>query len=75
MFEKYDMLIPQGVIFNLKEIEEMKIIKIDMVKKLVYNGKFEVVKIGSKIHISRTELIRFLVDNTIKADENKGELE
>ena len=24
MFEKYDMLIPQGVIFNLKEIEEMK---------------------------------------------------
>ncbi len=24
MFEKYDALIPQGVIFNLKEIEEMK---------------------------------------------------
>ena len=75
MFEKYDMLIPQGVIFNLKEIEEMKIIKSDMAKKLIYNNELEVVKIGSKIHISRTELIRFLVDNTIKADENKGDLE
>lgn len=75
MFEKYDMLIPQGVVFNLKEIEEMKLIKIDMAKKLIYNNELEIVKIGKKIHISRTELIRFLVDNTIKADENKGELE
>ncbi|EFU69566.1 FAD-binding domain protein [Aliarcobacter butzleri JV22] len=75
MFEKYDMLVPQGVIFNLKEIEEMKILKTEMAKKLIYNNELEVVKIGKKIHISRTELIRFLVDNTIKADENKGELE
>ncbi|MFY9078341.1 DNA-binding protein [Aliarcobacter cryaerophilus] len=75
MFEKYDMLVPQGVLFNLKEIEDMKIIKIDMAKKLIYNNELEVVKIGKKIHISRTELIRFLVDNTIKADENKGDLE
>jgi hypothetical protein len=75
MFEKYDMLIPQGVIFNLKEIEEMKILKIDMAKKLIYNNELEVVKIGSKIHISRNELIRFLVDNTIKANDSKGELE
>lgn len=75
MFEKYDMLIPQGVLFNLKEIEDMKIIKIDMSKKLIYNNELEVVKIGKKIHISRTEIIRFLVANTIKADECKGELE
>lgn len=75
MFEKYDMLIPQGVLFNLKEIEDMKIIKIDMAKKLIYNNELEVVKIGKKIHISRTELIRFLVVNTIMADENKGDLE
>ncbi|WP_418179006.1 DNA-binding protein [Aliarcobacter lanthieri] len=75
MFEKYDMLIPQGVIFNLKEIEEMKIIKSDMAKKLIYNNELEVVKIGSKIHISRTELIRFLVDNTIKSHESKEDLD
>ncbi|OCL90282.1 FAD-binding protein [Arcobacter porcinus] len=72
MFEKYDALIPQGVIFNLKEIEEMKILKVDMAKKLIYNNEIEVVKIGKKIHISRTELIRFLIENTIMADENKG---
>ena len=75
MFEKYDMLIPQGVIFNLKEIEDMKIIKSDMAKKLIYNNELEVVKIGKKIHISRNELIRFLVANTIMADDCKGELE
>ena len=75
MFEKYDMLIPQGVIFNLKEIEDMKVIKIDMAKTLIYNHELEVVKIGKKIHISRTELIRFLVANTIKADESKEDLD
>jgi hypothetical protein len=75
MFEKYDMLIPQGVIFNLKEIEEMKIIKTDMAKKLIYNNELEVVKIGKKIHISRTELIRFLIANTIGANESKEGLE
>jgi hypothetical protein len=75
MFEKYDMLIPQGVLFNLKEIEEMKILKTDMAKKLIYNNELEVVKIGKKIHISRNEIIRFLVANTIKADESKSDLE
>jgi hypothetical protein len=75
MFEKYDMLIPQGVIFNLKEIEEMKLIKTDMAKKLIYNNELEIVKIGKKIHITRTELIRFLVASTIKTDESKEGLE
>lgn len=75
MFEKYDLLVPQGVIFNLKEIEEMKILKTDMAKKLIYNNELEVVKIGKKIHISRTELIRFLIDNTIGANDSKEGLE
>lgn len=75
MFEKYDLLVPQGVIFNLKEIEEMKILKTDMAKKLIYNNELEVVKIGKKIHISRSELIRFLIDNTIGANESKEGLE
>ena len=75
MFEKYDMLIPQGVLFNLKEIEDMKIIKIDMAKKLIYNNELEIVKIGKKIHLTRIEIIKFLVNNTIRADESKGELE
>ena len=63
----YDELIPKGVIFNLKQIEEMGIIKIDMAKKLIYKGQIEVVKIGSKLHLSRAELIRYLECNTIPA--------
>ena len=75
MFEKYDLLVPQGVIFNLKEIEEMRILKTDMAKKLIYNNELEIVKIGKKIHISRTELIRFLIDNTVGANDSKEGLE
>lgn len=60
MKTNYDELIPRGVIFNLKEIEEMNIIKIDMAKKLISKNEIEVVKIGNKLHISRSELIRYL---------------
>lgn len=67
MRTNYDELIPQGVIFNLKEIEEMNIIKIDMAKKLIAKNEIEVVKIGNKLHISRSELIRYLETNTIVA--------
>lgn len=65
MRANYDELIPKGVIFNLKEIEEMNIIKIDMAKKLISKNEIEVVKIGNKLHISRSELIRYLEANTI----------
>lgn len=65
MLTDYDKLIPEGILFNLKQIAEMNIIKIGMAKKLINNKQLEVVKIGSKIHISRTELIRFLEENTI----------
>ena len=67
MRTNYDELIPKGVIFNLKEIEEMNIIKIDMAKKLIAQNEIEVVKIGNKLHISRSELIRYLEANTIVA--------
>jgi hypothetical protein len=65
MRTNYDEIIPKGILFNLKEIEDMNIIKIDMAKKLIYNNALESVKIGSKLHVSRSELIRYLVTNTI----------
>lgn len=67
MNANYDLLLPEKVLFNLKEIEQIGIIKTDMAKKLVYNGFLEVVKIGKKIHISREELIRYLESNTYPA--------
>lgn len=66
MITNYDNIIPQGVLFNLKQIEDMNLIKTDMSKKLIYAGELETVKIGKKLHVSRTELIRYLNDNTIQ---------
>ena len=57
MSSDYNLSLPNKILFNLKEIEELGVIKVDMAKKLVYNGYLEVVKIGKKIHISREELI------------------
>ncbi|MDN5048591.1 helix-turn-helix domain-containing protein [Aliarcobacter butzleri] len=63
----YNLLFPQKILFSLKEVEEIGVIKTDMAKKLIYKGDLEIVKIGSKIHISREELIRYLESNTYSA--------
>ena len=65
MIANYEKLLPQGVLFNLQQVEDMQIIKKDMAKKLIYNREIEIVKIGNKLHISRDILIRFLEENTI----------
>ncbi len=62
----YQDLLPKGILFNLKQIEEISILKVSMAKKLIQNGELESIKIGNKIHVSRTELIRFLEKNTVQ---------
>ncbi|MDD2357243.1 MAG: DNA-binding protein [Thiovulaceae bacterium] len=62
----YNALLPQRILFNLKEVEELGIIKVDMAKKLISNRELEIVKIGNKIHISRMELVRYLDENTLE---------
>ena len=61
----YNKLIPIGVLFNLAQVQEMKLLRIPTAKKLIDKGLIEIVKIGVKTHISRTELIRFLSEQTI----------
>ena len=68
MQTNYDILIPKGVLFSIKQIDEMGIIKSDMLKKLLYNREIEVVKIGKKNFISRIVLINYLEANTILAN-------
>ncbi len=63
----YDKLLPKGVLFSVKEVSEFKIIKSDMLKKLIFNRKIEVVKIGAKNFISRIVLIKYLEENTLPA--------
>lgn len=64
MITDFDKIIPKGVIFNLAQIQDFNLIKIDMAKKLIDKNELEVVRIGNKLHISRTELIRYLTENT-----------
>lgn len=70
MTTNFDELIPKdAILFSIRDINDLGIIKSDMCKKLLYRGEIEVVKIGSKNFISRTELIRYLNENTITKNE------
>ena len=62
----YENIIPNNVLFNLKQLEEINIIKTPTAKKLINQGKLEAVKIGNKLHISRAEIIRYLENRTVR---------
>ena len=68
MTTNFEQLIPQGILFSIKQIDDMNLIKSDMLKKLIYQRAIEIVKIGSKNFISRTALISYLEANTILAE-------
>ena len=67
IFANYDELLPKGILFSIKEIDDMGLIKSDMLKKLIYNREIEVVKVGTKNFISRSVLILLLKKNTLPA--------
>ncbi len=69
MHTNFQDLIPQRVLFSIKEISDLGIIKSDLCKKLILNRKIEVIKLGNKNFISRVELIRYLQVNTISTIE------
>lgn len=63
----YEDLIPKKVLFNLREIENLGLIKIPTIKKILAKGEITYTRIGNKLHIARTELIRYLEANTVSA--------
>jgi len=63
----FEKLIPRGVLFSIKDIDNMGLIKSDMLRKLIYNRSITVVKLGSKNFIARDTLITYLYANTILA--------
>jgi hypothetical protein len=67
MDTNFEEIIPQKVLFSIKEISDLGIIKSDMCRKLIYNRKIEVVKLGTKNFIARAEVIRYLKSRTISA--------
>ncbi len=69
MNTNYDELIPEKILFSIKEINDLGIIKSDMCKKLIFHRQIEIIKIGNRNYISRSEIIRYLEDNTISVNE------
>ncbi len=67
--DNYEEL-PSQVLFNLKTIDELGIAKIATMKKIISNQGISIVKIGNKIHIRRSELIRYINANTIPSVRN-----
>jgi hypothetical protein len=64
MTTNYEDSIPKRVLFNLREIENLGLIKIPTIKKILGKGEMAYTRIGNKLHIARAELIRYLETNT-----------
>jgi hypothetical protein len=69
MITDYNKLIPEGILFSIKAIDEMGLIKSDLLKKLIYSRKIEVTKLASKNYISRAALIAYLEKNTFPCEQ------
>lgn len=68
MITNFGELLPEGLLFSIKQINDMGLIKTDLLKKLIYSHKIEVVKLNSKNFISRTALISYLESQTIEVE-------
>ena len=62
----FEEILPNLVLFNLKQLEDFGVLKAPTAKKLIYQGKLEGIKIGAKIHITRAEIIRYLTEGTTR---------
>ena len=68
MKTNFNELLPDGILFSIKQINDYQIIKSDLLKKLIYSQKIEVTKLNSKNFVSRVALVKYLEDNTIAAN-------
>ena len=65
MTTDFETIIPKQILFQLKELEELGIIKIKTAKKFIDNGLINAVKIGNRLHVTRVDLIKYLNDRVI----------
>ena len=63
----FDNLLPQKVLFSLKELEELGVAKVCTLKKFIYSGQITgITKIGNKIFLNRNLVCQLLEDFTTK---------
>ena len=65
MKTNFNELIPDGILFSIRQIDEMGLISSSLLRKLIFKRRIEVTKLASKNFISRTVLIAYLEENTI----------
>ena len=66
----FNTLLPEGLLFSIKEIDNMKLIKKDMLRKIILQQGITVIKIGTKNFIDRQSLVSYLESCTIPATLN-----
>ena len=65
MKTNFNELIPDGILFSIRQVDEMGLISSSLLRKLIFKRRIEVTKLASKNFISRTVLIAYLEENTI----------
>ena len=71
MTTDFETLLPEGLLFSIKEIDSMKLIRKDFLRKIIYHKGISVIKMGSKNFISRQTLIEYLEKCVIPATATK----
>ena len=66
----YNEMVPDTKpIYSFKEIAKMGLITEGLLSKLFRTGKITVIKLGNRNNVARSEIIRYLKDNTIKKSQ------
>ena len=61
MIPDFEILLPEGLLFSIKDIDSMGLIKKDMLRKIILHQEITVIKLGCKNFIDRQTLINYLI--------------
>lgn len=68
----FDNLLPQKVLFSLKELENLGVAKVCTLKKFIYAGEITgVTKVGNKLFLNRTLVCQLLKKWSLQEDDNE----
>ena len=58
-------LLPKQILFSLKQLEDIGLLKVSTAKKFIKNGDIIAVKVGAKLFIAREEIIQYFNANIV----------
>ncbi len=54
-----NLLLPQQILFSLKDLQTIGLLRIATAKKFIRSGEITAIKVGVKLFIAREEIIRY----------------